>query len=405
MVTPTPVGGESYSMEFAAETPRTNYVTGGLTFSSAYNDNIAPNGAGSISDVSYSIWPSLALDQSRSRLKWNLSYSPGFTFYQKNTALNQADHNANLSFQYRLSPHVTVSVHDGFRKTSDALSPSGQNPGNSNIGGVLNSPATLIAPVTDQISNRGTVTVTYQFAANAMLGASGIFSLLQYPNLGPTTGLLNSNTRGGQAFYTYRLASWQYIGATYRYRDLRATPNGSETESHSGLLFYSFYLKPTLSLSLFGGPEYANTYGGGVPAVRQWSPSVGGSMGWQAARTSLALDVQRVVSSGNGLSAATHSLGGDASIRQQLSRHFTAGLGVSYSENKTLVAASPSFNRGHTLSGKASVQIALQQHLGLDIGYTRLHQNYANVAAIASTPDRNRVWVSLSYQFQRPIGR
>jgi hypothetical protein len=39
------------------------------------------------------------------------------------------------------------------------------------------------------------------------------------------------------------------------------------------------------------------------------------------------------------------------------------------------------------------------------MGYTRLHQTYADIPAIANTPNRQRVWASVSYQFQRPLGR
>ena len=261
MVTPTPVGGEGYSMEFATETPRTNYITGGLNFTSAYDDNVASNGTSPISDVSYTIWPTIGLDQTRSHLSWNFLYSPGFTFYQKETALNQANQNASLGLQYRLSPHVTLSVFDTFQKTSDALSQSGQNPANSGIGGVLNTPVTVIAPVADQISNSGAVSISYQFAANAMVGASGIFSFLEFPNPGQAVGFSNSHVRGGNAFYSRRFSGRHYIGATYRYQEFRTTQNSgttsssiaSETESHSVFAFYTFYLNRRFrSLSTVG---------------------------------------------------------------------------------------------------------------------------------------------------------
>ena len=403
MVTPTPVSGEGYSMEFATETPRTNYVTGGLTFTSAYDDNVASNGTSPISDVSYSILPMIGLDQSRSRLSWNFLYSPGFTFYQKNTVLNQAYQNVNLRFQYRLSPHVTLSVFDTFVKTSDALSQSGQNPANSGIGGVLSTPVTVIAPVADQISNSADVSISYQFAANAMVGVSGIVSFLKFPNPQQAVGFSNSHARGGDAFYSHRFSGRHYIGATYRYQDFSATQNlgttsiGSETESHSLFAFYTFYLKPTISFSFNGGPERANTNG-----VVQWSPAFGGSFGWRGPRTSVAASAGHRITAGNGLSGAAHSSTANVSLRRQLSSHFTAGIGGGYSDNKTLGPVTSLTTNGHALSGTASVQVVLGEHLGLETGYTRFHQDYSN---IQTAPDRDRVWASLSYRFRRPIGR
>jgi hypothetical protein len=39
------------------------------------------------------------------------------------------------------------------------------------------------------------------------------------------------------------------------------------------------------------------------------------------------------------------------------------------------------------------------------VGYTRLHQSFNGIAAIATTPDTNREFISISYQFSRPLGR
>jgi len=403
MSTPTPVGGQGYSMDFATETPRTNYITGGLGFTTAYDDGVGFNGTNPISDVSYTILPTIGLNQSRSHLNWNFLYSPGFTFYQKETALNQANQNASLSLNYRLSPHVALSVFDTFRQTSDALGPSGQNPSNSGIGGVLNTPVTVIAPVADQISNSGAVSISYQFAANAMVGASGIFSFLEFPNPGQAVGFSNSHARGGNAFYSYRFSGRHYVGASYAYQEFRTTQNLGATsivpvtDGQSLLLFYTFYLTPRTSFSLNGGPQRATTNG-----LVQWTPAVQASFGWSGPRTSVAASAGHSIAPGNGLSGATKSTAAGASVRRQLSRHLTAGIGADYSDNQTLGSLALLATNGHALSGNASLQVALGEHLGLGIGYTRVHQEYSN---ITGSPDRNRVWASLSYQFQRPLGR
>src|SRR5437870_12033947 len=121
MATPEPVSIEGYSMNFASEGERSNYLRGGLRFGSSYSDNVSPSGGRPISDFSYSVWPFISLDQVRSRLSWDLSYSPGFTFYQKTTAFNESDHNLALTLKYRLSPHVTLKVENHFSKTSNFL--------------------------------------------------------------------------------------------------------------------------------------------------------------------------------------------------------------------------------------------------------------------------------------------
>ena len=111
MLTPPPISGQGYSMGFTSET-RSNYLRGGLIFGSAYDSDATTGTNGKpIGEMSYSIWPTIALDQTRSRLHWVLTYSPGFTFYQK-TSWTQSGRPELMveNFSYRLSPHVTLSA-------------------------------------------------------------------------------------------------------------------------------------------------------------------------------------------------------------------------------------------------------------------------------------------------------
>src|SRR5580704_17744376 len=107
MLMPAPISGEGYAMGFASET-RANYLHGGLVFGSTYDvgATIGANGK-PMSVESYSLWPTISLDQTHSRLHWDLSYSPGFTLYQRTSARNEADQNFAVDSKYRLSPHVT----------------------------------------------------------------------------------------------------------------------------------------------------------------------------------------------------------------------------------------------------------------------------------------------------------
>src|ERR1700730_20143 len=89
MATPSPVNVEGPSLAFVAEQEHTNYLRGGLSFSSAYDDGFVPS---TVSDISYSVRPSVAIEHSGARLHWNLFYSPGFTFYSRNTSFIQSDH-------------------------------------------------------------------------------------------------------------------------------------------------------------------------------------------------------------------------------------------------------------------------------------------------------------------------
>ena len=407
MLTPPPISGQGYSMGFTSET-RSNYLRGGLTFGSAYDSDATTGTNGKpIGEMSYSIWPTIALDQTRSRLHWVLTYSPGFTFYQKTSGLNQADQNLMVDFKFRLSPHVTLALRDSFQQTSNVLNQPYSDLEQPVSGGISVPNNSVVAPLAETLTNSANATLSYQFSANEMVGASGTFYNLHYPTQSQVPGLYDSSSRGGSAFYNYRLSKMHYIGATYQYQDFLSFPTAgqSETQTHSIFLFYTVYLKPTFSISLYGGPQYSNTVQFGTPSTTAWAPAGGGSISWQGKLTSLAASYSYAINGGGGLAGAVHSNSGSASLRRQVTRSLSAALGASYASNKLLDTLPEFSDNGHTISGNASVQRQIGEHFNVQLQYTRLHQSYNDIAAISSVPDRNVGAVRISYQFSRPLGR
>jgi hypothetical protein len=130
-------------------------------------------------------------------------------------------------------------------------------------------------------------------------------------------------------------------------------------------------------------------------------------MHWQGRLTSLAASYSHIISDGGGLLGAVHMDSASVSIRRQIARAVSASLSGGYVQNRVVGGfsqATTASTNGHTVSGTASLQRQFGEHLNVQLGYTRLHQNY-NVAAISTTPDTNREFVSVSYQFARPLGR
>jgi predicted porin len=160
-------------------------------------------------------------------------------------------------------------------------------------------------------------------------------------------------------------------------------------------------LQPRISISFFAGPQHSNNYGGGLIPVNSWSPTYGGSFGWQSGNTSLALSASRSISAGGGLQGAVRSANVNASVRRQLAKALSAQLSAFYSKN-TVLGALPQFSDGgHTTSGTVSLNRQVQENLDLTLAYTRLQQKYSNIATFSSAPNQNRVSISLSYQFTR----
>jgi hypothetical protein len=410
MLTPPPVSGQSYPVAPVAQ-ERSNYLRGGVTFLSAYSDNVLGSTATTsapVSDVSYSVWPTLALDETTTRLHWTLNYAPGFTFYQRTSARNEQDQNASINFQYRLSPHVTFSAADSFQKTSNVFNQPDLASAGAVSGGAQGDNFSVIAPIADQLHNSGTVGITYQFAANAMIGAGGIFTNLHYPDQAEVPGLFDSESQGGSAFYAYRISSVHYIGVTYQYQRLLSFPTQGQNETQTDAVFPFYVFSPSkrFSISMFGGPQFIVGVSVPQPGSQSWTPAGGASINWQGQFTSLAVSYSHLIAGGGGLIGAAKTDAANLSIRQQVARALTASVSGGYSQNAVLdvpQAVAGSTN-GHLISGTASLQRMFGEHLNVQLGYSRIHQTY-NVAAISATPDTNREFVSLSYQFSRPLGR
>lgn len=416
MTPPPPVSGQSYP-QVGTSQERSNYLRAGVTFTAAYSDNIVGStrsNSGPVSDESYSVFPTVALDETTTRLRLNLAYAPGFTFYQHTSSLNQADQNASINLQYRLSPHVTFSARDGFQKSSSVFNQPSLGTADTVSGGIQEPNQSVIAPVASQLNNSGNVGITYQFAMNGMIGASGTFTNLHYLDPSQVPGLYDSSSQGGSAFYAHRISKMHYIGVTYQYQRLLSypAPGTNDTQTQSLLLLYTLYANSHFSISAFGGPQYANIgpqYANGValplPASQSWHPQAGGSLSWQGRSSTVAASYQHMISGGGGLLGAVKMDNANASIRQQFTRTLSGSVSGGYTQNDVLASAIAGANDGHTWSGTASVQQQFGQHLNVQLGYTRLHQSYSDVAVLAIAPNTNREFVSISYQFSRPLGR
>jgi len=414
MLTPPPVSGQSYPTSFASG-ERSNYLRGGVAFTSAYTDNaVGSLTSHPVSDVSYSVAPFISLDETTPRLHLVSTYAPGFTFYQRESSLNEQDQNASISLQYRLSPHVTFSARDGFQKSSNVFNQPDLAAASTVSGGTQQGNFSVIAPIADRLSNSGNVSIASQFAANSMVGATGTFTNLHYPDQAQVPGLFDSSSQAGSVFLSFRASKMHYIGVTYEYQRLLSYPTQgqNETQTHAILFFYTLYATSRFSVSFFGGPQYADvgpqffsTESAPLPAFRSWNPAAGGSASWQGRVTSLAVGYSHLISSGGGLIGAVRADSASASIRQRLSRTLTASLAGGYAQNDVLGATPQLSSSGHTVSGTATLQQQFRQHVNLQLGYTRLHQDYSDVAVLAATPDTNREFVSISYQFFRPLGR
>lgn len=386
---------------------RSNTLSGEMIFIAAYYDNLVTGGtAKPVSGESYSIFPTIRLDQTTSRTHGSLSYSPGFSFYEPVTAFNQVNQNAHADFQYRLTPRITLSAQDVFEQNSSVFSQPYIYAGSTiSASNEISSPV-LIVPFLGQVVNSVSATVGYQFSRSAMIGGSGSYSIFDFSDNTQETGLYNSGTAGGSAFFSRRLTKNQFIGVRYGYYRTVTNPVAATTQTQSGSIFYTVSLPKRFFLSLSGGPEYSVTTLIGAPSSNTWGPGGGASLSWQRTRTNLAASYSRSIISGQGFLGTYTVDGVNLTAQYLLTRRLTTGLSGSYSNAKNATPLlSPGNATGHTLFGRASLEYAISEHMRVVGEYSRIHQSYGGIAEIANDPNADRVSVSLNYQFMRPLGR
>jgi hypothetical protein len=408
MPMPPMVSGQVFPTTTRSET-RSDYLDARLAFEPEYYDNLLPGYGGTpISDFGYSIRPSIELDKLTPRLHQTWTYQPGFTLYQRTSARNEEDQNASVQVQNRLSQHTTLSGQDFFQKNSNVFNQPYSSSGEPISGAPPSSPADVIVPFADRLTNVANAVVAYQFSMNAMVGGGGTATIYDFLDQAQSPGLYNSNSRGGTAFYTRRMHGTQYIGVTYQYLRTLGHPEDTQIEIQTNVIFpfYSVLLEHRFSVSLAGGPLHYSFTDPALSPSGSWTPAITGSVAWQGYRTSLAASYSRFVTGGGGLLGVFKSNKASASARWQMLHTWSAGVGAGYSLYTNLSPLYSSAGQGgHSLSGTISFDHPLGERFTTSLGYRRLDQRYSSIEAISSDPNSDRAFISISYQLTKPLGR
>lgn len=410
---PIPVTGVHMPLMFAGESARNNFVTGGVGLSTAYDDNILVSPDHRLSDISYLFLPSLEIGQSRARWQWRFGYSPGFTVNQRFSEHNQTAQNLYLLTSYRLSPHLTLALHDNFEKTNTLFSGllgSTQAPGP----GVLEQPNTsLVTPLANLTSNNTGLDLSYQFSAGSIVGASGSYYFTNYGSIAGTPasyGLIDSRSWMTNGFYAHRFANRHWSGLSYNFQRLLFDPD-SQTDVNRILWFYSAPIGSHMTLSFWAGPEYSKSLApltlvpGAGPLFphSQWFGAGGVSWICQGERTTFRLGYRQEVTDGGGLAEAVHMQSAEGELKRRLTARWAVSMGSTYAHNTPVGSLNSAPFR--SWMANAGFDYRLTDNLGLGLRYGREQLRYVYGGTPSTWADRNRVWFSLSYLFTRPLGR
>lgn len=412
------------SLDFSQDVSRRNFLGLGMGVGATYDSNLLSTVAPSLGGFIYSFLPNVNLQITRKRLTWGLDYSGGYIVDQKIKGANQELHNVAFDLKYRLSPHVTLSLDDHFSRVPQLVN---QLPGASTIsgGGAVQQPnqSVIIGSLAVQTQNAATAQLTYQYSASDVVGVGASNFIARYgksPAGSPQSTLFNTNSYEGNGFYNHRLTPRNWLGLTYSYQRFSFTPVQETVNGDSILGLYTFYLKPSMQLGFFAGPEYSDlntilvttvvtpptvTVTSTPTSSRHWSFSGGGSFGWQGKRTSANASVYRKISDGGGLLGAVELVAASGGVRRQILRTATLEFNAIYGTSSSLEQASGDFIKLNSVTGNLLWTQKLTRGFAVSAGYTQQYQKQTTQTPPAQTVNHSRGWVTLSYEFDKPLGR
>ncbi len=405
---PALLGGKRTSSAFLSELERSNYLRGGVNVGATYDDNPLLLSSGE-SNTSESIFPNVNIEESTSRIRWSLAYAGGLTVNQKITNQNQGSHNLIFDSQYRLSPHVNLRIAENFSLTTGVFDAGN---GAEVVAGSGGPNPSLIAPLATQRSSATTIETNYHFALNDLIGASGSFYDLHFTNVPAGTQLTNSQTASGSAFWLHRIFSGDWGGVSYLFERVTFNPGGGETRIHSFFAVNTLSISSRFTLIGFVGPQYLDSQGLVFGALQptqssDWSLAGGAEGAWKNQRTSVSAGYSRRISDGGGVLGSVRLQTVHADLRRELAPGWAAALTVSYGTNQSVIVPfATSASSINLTSAGISLERNVGKSVGLRMGYSHDFQEQFGLTGSAQTLDahRNRFFVTLSYQWAKPLG-
>lgn len=406
---PVLLGGAGISATFLSETERSNYLRGGVNVGASYDTNPLLLSSGEAGNASVSIFPNVNISESSSRMRWTLGYAGGLTINQSLANENQDSQNLIFDSQYRLSPHVNLRVAESFSLTTGFFDAGNGTETGAGSGGPN---ASLIAPLSTQRSSMTTVETNYHFALNDLIGASGSFYDLHFTNVPAGTQLADSETASGAAFWLHRIVGADWGGISYRFQRITFNPGGGETDVHSFLAVDTLNISSRLTLTGFVGPQYTENQGlfpGELQPTQTngWSFSGGAEGAWKNQNTGIAAGYSRGISDGGGVLGTVLLQTVHANFRREIIKGWAAAVYAMHGTNQSLtVPLATSAGSISLTSAGISLDHNVTKNMGMRMGFSHDLQQQFGLPAPNPTQNanRNRVFLTLLYQWAKPLG-
>ena len=408
--------GEKAGLNYAGTSPPRNFLALGLNVGSSYDDNILGNNRQRVGDVSFQFGPSLNLRREGQRLNLALSYQPHFRIYRKASEENVVDQTLGFDAGYKVSSRFSFRGRTSAFYTTGIFQPNQNEEFLPGLGSPSGLNDTLFTPTARQLTWSSRIDASYQASPHDSLGVFVGQSKLDFRQQFSNPGTLqNTDQKDAGVVYEHRLSPHTTLGINYQYQDIRFGPD-SRARVHSPFFSYAQQVSPSLTLSVFGGPQFSHLhevialplgpFTFRIPvslATSNWA--LGGTVTKQLDKTAFQLTAQHQVSDGGGLLGAVVSSSVGTSVRRRLPGRWDASWSAGYAYNRSLDTTS---SRGAYQSLTAGFGLAhsMTEKLSVRLGFDFIHQRGSGQSQLFGDFDRDLWSVQFSYRFHEvALGR
>jgi hypothetical protein len=414
---PQPTGfspGVQTPLRFAGESAPENQVSLSIGASTLYDDNVLGRNSLRMGDEALSLDSHLGFVRQTEKLTINLDYMPFFMLYRQLDQYDRLNHSANLSLSYRLASYLSLGLHDAFSYQNGVYpSLTGQE--------ILSGPTSTTAlnqmiypPTIRTLTNMPGLDLTFLTSQHTSLILSGGYNERKFGNQGGANQpVYNSNGVNGSLAFQYRVTDHTNLGFAFLHQDTtyqggQIFGNRQRSQIESVYLSVGSRLSPTVTATVFGGPQYVHTLGqsavgGGLPGGTQGSG--GGSITKEVGNTSVNLAFQRSVSDGGGLYTSVKNTSATLGVRRRLIGRWEADLRGGAARADTFLTQLTSA-RTDSLTGGIDFNRPLRSGSVFHISYNTIHQLSKGTLAVFPGSDRNQVTIGLDYGIKSiPLGQ
>jgi hypothetical protein len=394
-------------LRFEGEPKAANQVSFNLGASAFYDDNVLARNSQSLGDEAVSFDSHLGITKESQRVTASFDYMPFFLLYRTFDQYDRLNHSGNLNLEYKLTSRVILGLHDGISyETGNYASLTGQQ--------ILSGPSsatalnqTVIPYTTRTLSNMSGLDLTFLKSRRTSLTLSGGYNQRKFGKQTAGQPLYNSNGASGSLQFQYRVTEHTSFGILLLHQDTTYQGSGifgnrPRAQVESTFLSVGSRLSPTVTMTVFGGPEYVRTIGqvsAGAGLVGHFQGCGGGSITKEVRKTALDLSFQRSVSDGGGLYTSAISTNATLGLRRRLVGHWEVDCrgGAARADTSLFHLAN---GRTDVLTGRINISRPFSHGSVFHISYDSTHQLSKGTLPISADLDRNQVAAGIDYQFK-----